>query len=61
MNELIEQVRTIDVEAAEFLETQLGNFNYEWTNCPSLSALMLWENTPQGWEYWSNINRQLEG
>ena len=60
MNKLIEQVRTLDVEAAEFLQRQYNLYNYAYDfDSVSLYDLMDWEDTPQGYLYWSNIALKL--
>jgi hypothetical protein len=56
---LIERVRAIDPEAAEYLEgpcRDLDDFEPGW----DLMAVMVWSDTPQGHEYWCNICDLLE-
>lgn len=58
--ELIERVRLIDPAAAEYLEgdaRKQGDFQPR----RNLGSLMIWDKTPQGHDYWSNINLLLQG
>ncbi len=58
MLSLIERVRAINPEAAEFLEKNKENPEYTWGG-DSLLSLMVWFKTPQNHLYWENISRSL--
>lgn len=52
--ELIERVRLIDPAAAEYLESDdIKNCNF--IPHGNLGSVMIWSETPQGFQYWSNI------
>ena len=53
---LIERVRQIDESAADYLKT----VDPGEPGTSHLSMVMIWEDTPQGWEYWNSINNILE-
>jgi len=60
--DLVERVRRIDPAAAEYLD------GYDIKNCEcnfhedhSLDCVMMWDETPQGHGYWSDISRKLQG
>jgi hypothetical protein len=64
IHELIERVRKIDAEAAEYLERDAPQTAYYACYGPdddrvTLENVMLWNSTPQGREYWSEINNKL--
>jgi len=58
MLDLIEKVRAINQEAAEFLEQNKENPNYNWSS-GTLISTMVWFETPQKHRYWENISRSL--
>jgi hypothetical protein len=56
MKDLISKVREIDRDAADYLVkevSKLKNFG------GGLSSVMLWQNTPQGHDYWAAIDNKL--
>ena len=54
-NELVEKVRRIDPDAAIYLRFDVVAPNYS----SSLDAVMLWENTPQGFDFWCELDHKL--
>lgn len=57
IEQLIEKVRLINPEAAEYLYTNYRNTTKQY---PTIDNLFVWANTPQGWEFWNNIERQID-
>jgi hypothetical protein len=58
--ELIERVRVLDAEAAEYLETKArSSDSHVLTNM--LSGSFIWDRTPQGHAYWDAIDEKLHG
>ena len=60
--ELVDKVRTIDKDAADFLlsfDVLSGAYSHDFKFCGSLISLFFWKGTPQGHTYWSNINDKL--
>lgn len=55
---LIRNVQNIDPAAARWL-TEVAPKN-GCVQCGDLTSVMNWRETPQGWEYWDQINSQLE-
>jgi len=56
---LVEDVRKIDPAAAKWLEEELPKRKSSELS-GDLMRVMDWRETPQGWEYWDNINTQIE-
>lgn len=56
--ELIEKVRVIDANAAEYLE-EIAHV-YKKQRCADMSEWFLWHESPQGYEFWENIFIKLE-
>jgi len=64
--ELCDRVEEIDPEASRFLRELAPRMTKEqhdnaFSYCNSLTGCFAWSKTPQGHEYWMNINRKLEG
>jgi len=58
--ELIERVRMLDAEAAEYLDTKACVLNGRvLTNV--LACSFIWDCTPQGQAYWEAIDEKLHG
>jgi hypothetical protein len=60
--ELVDKVRTIDKDAADFLlsfNVLNGEFSCNFKFSGALGSLFFWHRTPQGHTYWSNINDKL--
>jgi len=60
--ELVDEVRTIDKDAADFLlsfNVLSGEFSRNFKFSGSLGSLFSWHRTPQGPTYWSNINDKI--
>ena len=60
--ELVARVRKIDKDAAEYLEGDRENDGIDWAvddENDKLDNIMIWECTPQGHNYWSNIHDQM--
>jgi hypothetical protein len=58
-SKLIENVRIISKDAAEYLETKapkLEGFSYR----RDLNSCFMWSKTPQGFTYWNNLNEALQ-
>ena len=55
---IIERVRGISNEAADYLVSQKENPEYNWRG-DTLVSLMVWFETPQSHLYWENISRAL--
>ncbi len=55
---LIERVREIDPEAAEYLSGPARELR-EFTPCRDIVSLFLWSDTPQGPEYWNALSNRL--
>ena len=63
ITELIERVREIDKKAASYIETEaegLKSYHVD-SDENNLSSIFIWQDTPQGQKYWSEIERKLEG
>ena len=65
LKELIEAVRAIDENAAEYLEHEAPKLNSYGSgegdvfNAFPLDSIMAWSETPQGHDYWRNIRNLL--
>lgn len=57
-NKLIDAVREIDKEAADYLEFEAPKLR-DWSPSRNLSGVMYWKETPQGGRYWANIYDDL--
>lgn len=55
---LVEDVRRIDPTAAKWLEEELPKRKSSELSS-DLMRVVDWRETPQGWEYWDNINTQI--
>lgn len=56
--QLIERVRKIDSVAAEYMEGP-GREQERCNPRADLSEVMVWSETPQGYEYWADIDRKI--
>ena len=54
-NELVEKIQRVDPDAAIYLRFDLENVNY----ARDLSGVMEWDKTPQGFDFWCELNRKL--
>ena len=68
LQELIEQVREIDPEAAKYIEgpaKELESYNATEGDLLNIRSIFLWSETPQGTKYWGNniywIMRGIKG
>jgi len=60
--QLVERMRSIDPAAADYLEgDDIRHIKLGVSECGFLSGVMVWANTPQGHNYWSDIFDQLDG
>jgi hypothetical protein len=57
-NQLVEDVEKIDIAAAKYLRLWSKTVN-SCKLCGILSPLFRWKDSPQGYNYWMEINRQL--
>lgn len=57
--ELIDKVEKINPEAAEYLRTEVPKLPSFNAGRKDLITLFLWNDSPQGREYWNNIWKQL--
>jgi hypothetical protein len=62
---LIEKVREIDEDAANYLNTEARKLSsFSELHCPSAAIRLLsaftWRETPQKHDYWFNIYRKLQ-
>lgn len=57
---LIERVRRIDRQAAEYLENEAPSLMWFLYDA-KLGRCFLWCETPQGHDYWERINELLAG
>jgi hypothetical protein len=55
---LIKRVAKIDEEAAEFLKTEMPKLE-GFEDRGNLSGVIVWDDTPQGHEYWHEIYMEL--
>jgi hypothetical protein len=58
-NDLVGEVQKIDPNAAVYMLTEakkLDDFDYT----DRLVTAFTWADTPQGWEYWDDIDTQLD-
>lgn len=55
---IIDKVREVNPEAADFLETQIDNPSYNF-NETRLHNIMTFKDTPQGFDYWDDICEQI--
>ena len=58
---VINKVATIDIEAANYIK----QVDVERVGMPNrrhidIASMFSWRNTPQGYDYWANINRQID-
>ena len=56
--ELIERVRKIDKEAAEYLERDAPVLK-SFAPADNLHACFIWATTPKGEQYWNNLSYLL--
>lgn len=59
--ELVGKVRKIDPDAAKYLESKelrkIGGSGFHYIGI--ISGVMVWSFTPQGHDYWQNIENKL--
>ena len=58
-NTMIERIRVLDPEAAEYIENEAPVLESYDKNGITLLGLFLFSETPQGFEYWNNLNERL--
>jgi len=58
--ELVERVRGLDPEAAEYMETEAPKLERFYPS-GALAGCFVWDHTPQGQEYWEALALRLEG
>ena len=56
--QLVENVRTIDPEAAEYMVLCAPHLN-RFAFYGDLPSAFMWSDTPQGYTYWSELNKKL--
>jgi hypothetical protein len=59
LESLINDVRKLDTEAADYLENgapKLGSYDDNKGEGDELSALFIWSESPQGTRYWANLD-----
>jgi hypothetical protein len=57
--DLVDKVSAIDKDAAYYLRNGARNLR-PFQMAGYLAGVMLWYDTPQGHDYWDNINNKLE-
>ena len=57
-NQLVAQVRTIDPDAADYMENGAIGLD-TFVKSGALDEAFIWCNTPQGHGYWQDIHQQL--
>jgi len=57
---LANKVSQINISAGHYLRTKAPELD-RFVPTPDLGQCFLWSDTPQGHDYWSNINDILEG
>ena len=57
--ELIEILEELDLSAADYVrENSIELYNED--KCSQLGGCFLWRNTPQGLEYWNNLDKKVK-
>ena len=54
----IKAVAALDIDAAAYMLSIMGSFP---ENGCKLLSLFRWSETPQGLDYWDNLNNRIEG
>jgi len=57
---LVEEVRKIDVQAAEYMLNEVPKLSFFNVNASGISGIFDWERTPQGTQFWAKIGRQTD-
>jgi hypothetical protein len=59
--ELIEAVRALDSKAADYIENEAKELtSYADSDTNTLASIFAWRDTPQGEEFWININNKID-
>ena len=59
LKHLLEVLRVFQPEACEYIESLGSDFLISKCNCNDVDSLFTWSEQPQGHEYWSRLNHDL--